>query len=241
MSRVAGSATAVADVEIDPLIRPCGPPSPNREKGDRRCERPLATRCGHRAPPPCSGQQLSFTNGRSCYGDHMLSQTAHRIARWHPIILTTILIAGLFVQMGAAGLHLSPLARGVLLLTPLGPMCVWLWAVFHVSNLGLEAPIANQQGWVFALPPLIAFAAGMAGWSTKNSPAAFAVFLSLFVGISWAAKTLEKVDTPTGNATIGRILATAVLMYLAPIGVWVLRPKILRVAARSQGSYPSLN
>jgi hypothetical protein len=171
----------------------------------------------------------------------MLSQTAHRIARWHPIILTTILIAGLVVQIGAAGLNPSPLARGVLLLTPLGPICVWLWAIFHVSKLGSEAPVSNQREWIFALPPLIAFAAGVADWSTNNSPAAFAVFLSLFVGISWTAKTLENVDAPTGNVTVGRMLATAILMYLAPIGAWVLRPKILRVAARSQVAPPPSN
>jgi hypothetical protein len=171
----------------------------------------------------------------------MLSQTAHQIARLHPIILTTILIAGLVVQMGTTGLSLSPLARGVLMLTPLGPMCVWLWAIFHVSKLGSVAPVSNQREWVFILPPLIAFAGGLAGWSTHNSPAAFAIFLSLFVGISWTAKTLENVDAPTGKATIGRMIATAILMYFAPIGAWVLRPKILRVAARSQGSHPPSN
>lgn len=169
----------------------------------------------------------------------MLSQTAYRLARWHPIILTTILMAGLVVQMGAAGMDLSPLARGVLLLTPLAPMCVWLWAVFHVSKPGPEAPVSDQRGWIFAMPPSVAFVAGVAGWSTNNSPAAFAVFLSLFVGIFWAARTLENVDAPTGSATVGRILATVILMYLAPLGAWVLRPKILRVAARSQGSHPS--
>ena len=90
------------------------------------------------------------------------------------------------------------------------------------------------------MPPVVAFAAGFAGWSTNNSPAAFAIFASLFVGLSRAAKTLENVDATNGNASVGRMLTTALLMYLAPFGVWVLRPKILRVAARPDGTLSSV-
>jgi len=55
------------------------------------------------------------------------------------------------------------------------------------------------------------------------------------VGLSLSAKTLENVDAANGSPSVGRLLATALLMYLAPIGMWMLRPKILRVAARSGG------
>lgn len=166
----------------------------------------------------------------------MPSDIAHRIARWHPIILTAVFLVGTLAQLSVFSLTLSPLARGILMLTPLGPMCIWLWAVFRVARRASETPIPSHREWVFAIPPVIAFAAGFAGWSTNNSPAAFAIFLSLFVGLSWAAKTLENVDAANGNASIGRMLATALLMYLAPLGVWVLRPKILRVAARTEGT-----
>ena len=165
----------------------------------------------------------------------MSPDIAQRVVRWHPVILTLVLLAGLLAQLSVSGLDLPPFARGVLMLFPLGPMCLWLWAVFSVARCtSLNAPSGYWE-WVFALPPAIALCAGLAGWSTNNSPAAFAVFMSLFVGLSLSAKTLENVDAPGGSASVGRMLATALLMYLAPIGMWVLRPKILRVAARSSG------
>ena len=63
-----------------------------------------------------------------------------------------------------------------------------------------------------------------------NSPVAFAIFAALFVGLTMSAKTLEKADAPDGNPSVGRMLATFLLMYFAPIGVWVLRSKIIRAS-----------
>ncbi len=166
----------------------------------------------------------------------MPTRIAQRIVRWHPFILTAVLLAGLIAQLSASDLTIPPLARGLLMLTPLGPTCVWLWAVFHVARRASPVAISAHWDWVFAFPPVISLAAGLAGWSTHNSPAASAVFLSLFVGLSLSARTLENVDAANGSASVGRLLATALLMYAAPIGMWVLRPKILRVAERSRGT-----
>ena len=170
----------------------------------------------------------------------MPTDIAQWIARWHPIILTAAFLAGALAQLAFAGVTLPPMARGVLMLTSIGPLCLWLWAVFRVSRRASATAISGRWEWVFAIPPVVAFAAGFAGWSTNNSPAAFAIFASLFVGLSRAAKTLENVDATNGNASVGRMLTTALLMYLAPLGVWVLRPKILRVAARPDGTLSSV-
>lgn len=162
----------------------------------------------------------------------MLTDIARRIARWHPIVLTLAFVAGAFLEVASLGLTPPPLARGVLMLTSIGPLCVWLWAIFHVSRQASSAATSSYSEWVFALPPAVAFAAGVAEWSTHNSPAALAIFLGLFVALSQAAKRLENADAPDGNASVGRMLTTALLMFLAPFGVWVLYPKVLRVAAR---------
>lgn len=166
----------------------------------------------------------------------MPTDIAQRVVRWHPIVLTGVLLAGLIAQLSVSDLAVRPLAKGVLMLTPVGPMCLWLWAVFSVASRASPTVISGSWDWVFALPPAIAVSAGLAGWSTHNSLAASAVFLSLFVALSLSAKTLENVDAVSGNASVGRLLATALLMYLAPIGMWVLHAKILRVAARSRGT-----
>lgn len=166
----------------------------------------------------------------------MPTDTAQRIARWHPIILTAVFLAGALAQVAYSGVTLPPLARGVLMLTAIGPLCIWLWAVFRVSRRASLTAISSRWEFVFAIPSVAAFAAGVAGWSTHNSPSAFAIFLSLFVALSLAAKTLENVDAANGHASVGRMLTTALLMYLAPFGVWVLHPKILRVAGGVDGT-----
>ena len=166
----------------------------------------------------------------------MPTDIAQRIVRWNPFLLTAVLFAGLIAQLSVPGVEAPPLTRALTMLAALGPMCVWLWAVFCVARLASPTVISAYWDWVFVLPPVISLAAGLSGWSTDNSPAATAIFLSLFVGLSLSAKTLENVDAVNGSASVGRLLGTALLMYLAPVGMWVLRPKILRVAAQSRGT-----
>jgi len=158
---------------------------------------------------------------------------AKQIAKSPPGALTALLLVSVVAQMIASGVALPPVARGALISLPIGLICGWLWAVFNVSRHASLTPISPYWDWIFAVPPAVALAAGLAGWSTQNSPAAFAIFLALFVGLSLAAKTLERVDAANDAPSIGRMLGTAVLMYFAPVGVWVLRGKILRVTARS--------
>ena len=157
---------------------------------------------------------------------------ARRIILWHPGVLTAVFVFSLVAQLGGSGMQLPPAANGILLSLPIAAMCGWLWAIFHVSRHASVVAMSSYKEWVFAIPPIVALMAGLAGWSTDNSPAAFAMFLSLFVGLFWTAGTLENVDAPTGSASIGRILGTGLLMYLAPIGVWVLHTKIVRVASK---------
>jgi hypothetical protein len=171
-------------------------------------------------------------------GDGMATGLAQRIVGLHPIVLTTVVVAVALAQLVILGSNVSALARGTFMLAFLGPMCIWLWAVFHTAGRASSKVVSSFWEWVFAASPAMAFTAGVAGWSTHNSPAAYAIFLSLFIGLAMAAKTLESADAANGSASIGRMLVTALLMYLFPIGVWVLRPKVLRVAQRANGATP---
>lgn len=163
----------------------------------------------------------------------MAPAIAHRIATWHPRVLTTALLLAFLAQAVGSDLSLTTGMRGVLLALPIGAMCAWLWALFHLARRASPDPKSPHWEWVFVIPPAVALAAGLADWSTRNSPAAVTIFLGLFVSLSLAAKTLEKVDAAAGNPSVGRMLGTALLMHFAALGVWVLRPRILRMASRS--------
>ena len=153
---------------------------------------------------------------------------ARQVAQSHPAVLTFVLVVFYAAQIVASIGTISPLLRGALMAFPLGAMCGWWWAVLVVARDGV-----SRWDWVFVMPPLLALISGLAGWPTGNSPLAFAAFFAIFVGLTMASKTLEKADASDGNPSVGRMLATFLLMYFAPVGVWVLRAKINRVADRS--------
>ena len=160
----------------------------------------------------------------------MPTDLALRIVRWHPIVLTTLFVTGALAQVAFAETTPPPLVRAILMLIPVGLICVWLWAIYRVASLASATPPRRGWDWIYVVPPIIAVVTGLAGGSLNNTPSAFAMFVSLFVGLSRAAKTLENVSDKNGSAPIGQMLLTALLMYVAPLGVWVLRSKILRVA-----------
>jgi hypothetical protein len=152
----------------------------------------------------------------------------------HPAIISAAIIIGFATPLFVEPLPLHFLLKGALYVFPFVAMCSWIWAVFDVANRALPRPRSPHWGWLCAAPPAITYVAGSAGWSTNNSPSAFAFFISLFVAITLAAKALEKAHDPDGNPSVGRMLGTALLMYFAPVGVFALRGRVLRVASRSR-------
>lgn len=168
----------------------------------------------------------------------MTLKLAGAVVRGHPAILTVALLLCFAAQFGMASATVTPLARGILMAAPIGAMCLWWWATLLVARHGSQQPSSGSWDLLFTIPPLLALMAGLAAWPTDNSPAAFAIFASLFTVLTMAAKGLEKADAPDGNPSVGRMMATFLLMYLAPIGVWVLRSKIVRAAERSASMAP---
>ena len=166
----------------------------------------------------------------------MTTKFARKVARGHPAALTVVLLVCFAAQVALTSSPVSPVAKGALMAAPLGAMCCWWWAVLVVAREGVRESRSNRWDWLFVVPPLLALTAGVAGWPTEDSPVAFAIFAALFVGLTMSAKTLEKADAQDGNPSVGRMLATFLLMYVAPIGVWVLRSKIIRVSKQSPWS-----
>lgn len=156
-----------------------------------------------------------------------------RIVRAPPIVLTGLVLGG-FIGGALASIWFdSPVARGVLMAFPLAIMCGWLWAICQVARPAVTDTMRLGASGIFIAPPLIALVAGLASWSTNNSPAAFAIFGFLFVGLWLSGSALERADRAPERAPIGPMLGNALLMYFSFVGVWVLRAKILRVADRA--------
>ncbi len=161
---------------------------------------------------------------------------ADRVVQLHPVVLMISFFAT--IVLGSVALPLSevapvlPLVRGIFLGGMMGLMSGWLWAVYRISKRAVGRGRPGVWDWSFAASPLIALIAGLAGWSTHNSPAAFAIFAGLFVNITLAAKGLENADDSRGKASVSQILTTAIVMYFGPIGgFWILDRKIRRVAS----------
>lgn len=163
-----------------------------------------------------------------------MSAAAKRVATTHPFIILAAIMGGFLVSALVQSASLPPILRGILFASPFIAICGWLWAVFHISNGVLPDSKSSHWGWACAVPPVVTFMAGAAGWSTTNSPPAFAFFISFFVSIWLAARALEKANDPDLSPSVGRVMGTAVLMYFTPVGVWVLRNKVSRVAERFQ-------
>jgi len=164
----------------------------------------------------------------------MTLKIAQRIARGHPVVLTVVLLICFAVQFAVAVETVTPIARGILMAAPIGAMCLWWWAILVVARNSSGQPGSGRWDWLFAMPPLLALIAGLAAWSTENSPTAYALFALIFILLTMSAKALEKADASNGDPSVGRMLATFLLMYLSPVGVWVLRPKINRVTERTR-------
>jgi hypothetical protein len=164
----------------------------------------------------------------------MTFKIARQIACVNPAALTAVLLMlGIAAPVMATSGMATPLVSSALTALLIGAMCTWWWAVLLVARNGLPHPHSGRWDWLFATPPLLVLTAGLANWPTVNSPAALAIFSTIFVVLTMSAKTLEKADAPDGDPSVGRMLATVVLMYVAPVGVWILHAKIKRIADRS--------
>lgn len=152
---------------------------------------------------------------------------ARKITCLHPAALT---VGWLVVSVTSTLVPLSPLSH-VLTLALITLICGWTWAVYTVSVAITPAPIAPRwTPWLFLAPPLLAVIAEVAHLSMDNTPLAFAFFAFLFFALWRSAQALLVADPQGGPATAGRVFGTMMLFFFGIVGVWVLRPRILRVA-----------
>ncbi|AYV46645.1 hypothetical protein CFHF_21895 [Caulobacter flavus] len=156
---------------------------------------------------------------------------ARRIALLHPAVVTLVMVIAAVAPGPLAVLAPSPLVLGLGMALLLTLTCIWPWAIYVVSAARLPSSPAHAP-WLFAAPPILGFIAKAAGLSTQNSPMAFLILGTLGLGLWLAAQALEQADpAKTTPPTTGRIATTMLLLMLPIIGAWMLRIRILRVAA----------
>ena len=162
-----------------------------------------------------------------------MAEISRRVARAHPAFLTALFVAGLVMQMVLSGTTAPPPVRGLVTVLPIAAACLWYWSVFVVSKTAKSRAPMPPWTWLFAVPPIIPLVAVLAGWWMNNSPVALVFFVVFFTVLWFAAQALESADALTRHASAGRMAVTMVLMFCALIGVWILGPKIRRVAGMS--------
>lgn len=163
---------------------------------------------------------------------------ARRIALLHPGLVTaTLILTSLAPQIATASRSpsLSSLDVAVWAAVVLTPMSGWAWAVYATANArrGPDGAPAWTP-WLFAAAPLLAFIVKIFTPVYGKSPIEFLIMGVLALGLWRAAEALEQADpAKAGPPTTGRILATMALLFFSPVGCWVLRQKIVRVAQLS--------
>jgi hypothetical protein len=159
---------------------------------------------------------------------------ARRLVTAPPWVLT-LAILGLNLLSGPVGLiaGLEPLSRALnwaALTLDLG----WIWSVYTVSTAALpERPRAGWIPYAFAAPPIIDAVAMVFGLSMNNSLAALLFFAAFLFCIGQTATAFEEADRGGAPGSLGKTLGTALLLFFSIVGLWWLRQRLLRVAART--------
>ena len=148
---------------------------------------------------------------------------ARGIALLHPAALTMI-----WILCGVMPVTADVPAASLVLIALI---CGWAWAVYTISTAkAAQDGLPRWTPWIFLAPPVLAVIAEIASLPTSNSPVALLIFGTLFLGLWRAAQALEYADPQGKPVTVGRILATMLLMFFAIVGFWWLRHRIVRVA-----------
>lgn len=158
---------------------------------------------------------------------------ARRIALLHPALVSIVMLVASLAQRVVAMTTPSPLVHGIWATLSTAIFCGWPWAIYQVSaaRLGPDAAPAWTP-WIFAAPPILGFVAIAAGLPTDNSPMAILILGAMLFGAGRAAQALERADPArTAPPPPGRIPATLLLLMFSIVGAWVLRARIVRVAA----------
>ncbi len=157
----------------------------------------------------------------------MLQTFAERLARAHPGYFTAAYLGAFGAQVLAMTNPVLPTLYGLALAGPFVLICLWAWAIYNVCT---PRPKAVAVAGIFASAPLLVLVAGVAGWSTNNSPTALMIFGLLFLTLWLSASSLEDRDQSNGRGALGPKLLTTLLLYFGVVGIWVLHPRIARIA-----------
>ncbi len=110
----------------------------------------------------------------------------------------------------------------------------WIWSVYTVSvaaTPGRKRP--SWAVWIFALPFTVSLIATAANLSMENSLPALLFFAAFLFCLGQTAMELETADQADKPITTSKTLGTVALLFFSPVGVWWLRQRLLRIAART--------
>lgn len=150
----------------------------------------------------------------------------------HPWVLTVLLL-GFNLAAGPVSWIAPPLAQTLNWLTVAVDMS-WIWSIYTVSTAVVpERSRPAWEPWIFVVPSLVEMIAMIGKLSMNNSPAAFLFFAAFLFCIGRTAIALETADPSAAPTSMGKTLGTAALLFFSVVGVWWLRQRLLRVAART--------
>jgi len=109
----------------------------------------------------------------------------------------------------------------------------WLWSIYIVSTAALADAPPRWIRWTFFTPPLLdAFTPFFLG-TPANGALGLLVMTTFGFCLFQTVGALEAADPGPKPASTGRILSILLVCFFMPVGVWVLRQRLLRVAART--------
>jgi hypothetical protein len=111
----------------------------------------------------------------------------------------------------------------------------WLWSIYRVSTAAANEPVRPPWiEWMFAAPPLLSALNAFSAYSSGGTTTLSLLLLGTLVFcLGQTAGALEAADPGKKPASWGRVLGAALLCFCLPVGVWVLRERLLRVASRT--------
>jgi hypothetical protein len=164
------------------------------------------------------------------------------IVKANPVLMTLIFgilsFAGIFSVEPEDPLSYRIFAVGIAVIV-LSVLLVWLNAIADVASRSGASEVRAPKAYVYFLA-LMSFAVSVFYHTSSEvltlaqtiGKASGSVCFALMAFCIWrVAQSVEYADRRQGVVSVGTILGTAALLFFSILGVWVLRPRLLRLAS----------
>ncbi len=160
----------------------------------------------------------------------MIGRVARHIASLHPGLyaLGFVFVGMAPVAIGYAGHDVPAWLPGAYVVVLSALMCGWWWSINWISRKERSLLGSSGDALLYAGPSFVGLISHLAGWSMNNSAAALAFFGLMFAAIWTTARAMTRAE---GRDDAGTTISTCILLYLAPLGAWLLRRRIQGILA----------